>query len=45
MDDVDLFYQKLLKFIEDQIYVVQMGNSLYQTILKTIQKKELLLTI
>jgi glycosyltransferase involved in cell wall biosynthesis len=33
-DDTDLFYQKLLKFIEEENLRTQMGNALYQTIIE-----------
>ena len=34
VNDIDLFYQKLLKFIIDDDLRIQMGNSLYQTVIK-----------
>lgn len=33
-DDAGLFYEKLLKFIKDTDLRIQMGNSLYQTVIK-----------
>ena len=33
-DDAALFYEKLLKFINDNDLRIQMGNSLYQTVIK-----------
>jgi glycosyltransferase involved in cell wall biosynthesis len=34
VNDADLFYQKLLKFITDDDLRIKMGNSLYQTVLE-----------
>lgn len=34
VNDIDLFYQKLLKFILEDDLRIQMGNSLYQTIIE-----------
>lgn len=34
VDEVDLFYESILKFTEDANLGIQMGNALYQTIIK-----------
>lgn len=39
VDDVDLFYQKLLKYISGEDLRVQMGNSLHQTIIENHLEK------
>ncbi len=38
-NDVDLFYEKLIKYIQEEDLRVQMGNSLYQTIIKNHSEK------
>ena len=39
VNDVDLFYQKLLKYILEEDLRVQMGNSLYKTIIENHSEK------
>jgi len=39
VNDVDLFYEKLIKYIQDEDLRVQMGNSLYQTTIKNHSEK------
>ena len=39
VNDVDAFYQKLLKYISDEDLRVDMGNSLYQTIIENHSEK------
>ena len=39
VNDVDLFYEKLTKYIQDEDLRVQMGDSLHQTIIKNHSKK------
>jgi glycosyltransferase involved in cell wall biosynthesis len=38
---VDLFYEKLIKYIQDEDLRVQMGNSFYQTTIKNHSEKEI----
>ncbi|MFZ4671538.1 MAG: glycosyltransferase [Flavobacterium sp.] len=39
VNDVDLFYEKLIKYIQDEDLRVQMGDSLHQTIIKNHSEK------
>jgi len=39
VNDVDLFYEKLTKYIQDEDLRVQMGDSLHQTIIKNHSEK------
>ena len=39
MDDVDLFCEKVMKYIKEENLRIQMGNSLYQTIIDNHSEK------